>query len=156
MELKGKKLELDLEELMPLFVGNKQEAFRQIGEKLLNSVLEKEFESFIGASKHERSQERSDYRNGYKERQLKTTLGELNLLRPYARSGKFETKLFENYSRIDKALVSMIVESYLKGVSTRKVESVNWLQLWYKETLKINAGVKDATRWKSTTVFTGV
>ncbi len=124
MELKGKKLELDLEELMPLLVGNKQEAFRQIGEKLLNSVLEKEFESFIGASKHERSDERSDYRNGHKERQLKTTLGELNLLRPYARSGKFETKLFENYSRIDKALVSMIVESYLKGVSTRKVESV--------------------------------
>lgn len=33
-------------------------------------------------------------------------------------------RLFENYSRIDKALVSMIVESYLKGVSTRKVESV--------------------------------
>lgn len=124
MEFKGKKLELDLEELMPLLVGNKQEAFRQIGEKLLNSVLEKEFESFIGASKHERSEERSDYRNGHKERQLKTTLGELNLLRPYARSGKFETKLFENYSRIDKALVSMIVESYLKGVSTRKVESV--------------------------------
>lgn len=124
MEFKGKKLELDLEELMPLLVGNKQEAFRQIGEKLLNSVLEKEFESFIGASKHERSDERSDYRNGHKERQLKTTLGELNLLRPYARSGKFETKLFENYSRIDKALVSMIVESYLKGVSTRKVEAV--------------------------------
>lgn len=124
MELKGKKLELDLEELMPLLIANKQEAFRHIGEKLLNSVLEKEFESFIGASKHERSNERSDYRNGYKERQLKTTLGELNLLRPYARSGKFETKLFENYSRIDKALVSMIVESYLKGVSTRKVESV--------------------------------
>lgn len=49
MEFKGKKLELDLEELMPLLVGNKQEAFRQIGEKLLNSVLEKEFESFIGA-----------------------------------------------------------------------------------------------------------
>lgn len=124
MEFKGKKLELDLEELMPLLIGNKQEAFRQIGERLLNSVLEKEFESFIGASKHERSDERSDYRNGHKERQLKTTLGELNLLRPYARSGKFETKLFENYSRIDKALVSMIVESYLKGVSTRKVESV--------------------------------
>ena len=47
MELKGKKLELDLEELMPLLIANKQEAFRHIGEKLLNSVLEKEFESFI-------------------------------------------------------------------------------------------------------------
>ncbi len=51
-------------------------------------------------------------------------MGELNLLRPYARSGKFETKLFENYTRIDRALASIIVESYLKGVSTRKVESI--------------------------------
>jgi putative transposase len=124
MEFKGKKLEIDLEEIFPLLLSDKKEGFRRVGEKLLNSVLEKEFESFIGASKHERSEDRVDYRNGYKERQLKTTLGELNLLRPYARSGKFETKLFENYSRIDKALASIIVESYLKGVSTRKVESV--------------------------------
>ena len=124
MELIGNKIEFDLEELTPLLIGDKQEGFRQIGEKLLNAVLEKEFETFIGAGKHERSDDRQDYRNGYKERQLKTTLGELNLLRPYARSGRFETKLFENYSRIDKALVSMIVESYLKGVSTRKVESI--------------------------------
>jgi transposase-like protein len=124
MELKGKKLEIDLEEIFPLLLSDKKEGFRRVGEQLLNSVLEKEFESFIGASKHERSDERNDYRNGHKERQLKTTLGELNLLRPYARSGKFETKLFENYSRIDKALASIIVESYLKGVSTRKVESI--------------------------------
>jgi len=37
MELKGKKLELDLEELMPLLIANKQEAFRHIEELLLNS-----------------------------------------------------------------------------------------------------------------------
>jgi transposase-like protein len=46
----------------------------------------------------QRNEDCKDYRNGYKERQLKTTLGELNLLRPYARNGKFEAKLFENYS----------------------------------------------------------
>jgi len=124
MELKENKIEFDLQELAPLLIADKTEGFRQIGEKILNAILEKEFETYIGAGKHERNEERRDYRNGYKERQLKTTLGELNLLRPYARSGKFETKLFENYSRIDKALVSMIVESYLKGVSTRKVEAV--------------------------------
>jgi transposase-like protein len=124
MELRGNKIELDMEELAPLLLRDKQEGFRLVGEKLLNAVLEKEFEAFIGASRHERSEERHDYRNGHKERQLKTTLGELNLLRPYARSGKFETKLFENYSRIDKALVSVIVESYLQGVSTRKVEAI--------------------------------
>lgn len=124
MELNGKKVEFDLDEFMPLLLSDKQEGFRLIGERFLNAVMEKELEAFIGARKHERSDERVDYRNGHKERQLKTTLGELNLLRPYARSGRFETKLFENYSRIDKALVSIIVESYLKGVSTRKVESI--------------------------------
>ena len=124
MELKENKIEFDLQELAPLLIANKTEGFRQIGEKILNAILEKEFEAYIGAGRHERNVERKDYRNGYKERQLKTTLGQLNLLRPYARHGHFETKLFENYSRIDKALVSMIVESYLKGVSTRKVESV--------------------------------
>jgi len=124
MELRGNKIEFDLEEFMPLLISNKQEGFRLIGEKFLNALLEKEFTEFIGADKHERNEDRQDYRNGYKERQLKTTLGELNLLRPYARSGRFETKLFENYSRIDKALASIIVESYLKGVSTRKVEAI--------------------------------
>jgi transposase-like protein len=113
MEFKGSKIEFDLEELAPLLIADKQEGFRRIGEQMLNAIMEKEFEKYIGASRHERSSERQDYRNGYKERQLKTTLGELNLLRPYARSGRFETKLFENYSRIDKALASIIVESYL-------------------------------------------
>ena len=124
MKLQGKKIEFDLEEFVPLLLSNKQEGFRLIGERFLNAVMEKEFETFIGAGKHERSEDRVDYRNGHKERQLKTTLGELNLLRPYARSGRFETKLFENYSRIDKALSSIIVEGYLKGISTRKVEGV--------------------------------
>lgn len=125
MEVKeNNKVEFDLEELAPLLLANKTEGFRQIGEKILNAILQKEFEAYIGAGRHERNEDRKDYRNGHKARLLKTTLGELNLLRPYARSGKFETKLFENYSRIDKALVNMIVESYLKGVSTRKVEAV--------------------------------
>jgi len=126
MELKeNNKIEFDMSELLPLFLnGDKQEGFRVIGEKILNSILEKEFEEYIGATKHERNNQRKDYRNGYKTRVLKTTLGELNLLRPYARYSKFETKLFDNYSRIDKALVSIIIESYLKGVSTRKVDAV--------------------------------
>ncbi len=124
MKIEYDKIEFDMNEFAPLLLQDKQEGFRRIGEMFLNAVLEKEFEAFIGAGKHQRNEEREDYRNGHKERRLKTTLGELNLLRPYARNSKFETKLFENYSRIDKALASIIVESYLKGVSTRKVESI--------------------------------
>lgn len=124
MRIEDEKIEFDMGEFAPLLLENKQEGFRRIGEMFLNAVLEKEFAAFIGAGKHQRSDEREDYRNGHKERRLKTTLGELNLLRPYARNSKFETKLFKNYSRIDKALSAIIIESYLKGVSTRKVESI--------------------------------
>jgi len=124
MKIENDKIEFDMNEFAPLLLQDKQEGFRRIGEMFLNAVLEKEFAAFIGAEKNQRNNNRTDYRNGTKERRLKTTLGELNLLRPYARNSKFETKLFENYSRIDKALASIIVESYLKGVSTRKVESI--------------------------------
>jgi len=124
MKLEYDKIEFDMNEFAPLLLQDKQEGFRRIGEMFLNAVLEKEFSEFIGAGKSQRSEQRNDYRNGSKERRLKTTLGEMNLLRPYARNSKFETKLFENYSRIDKALASIVVESYLKGVSTRKVESI--------------------------------
>ena len=124
MKIEYDKIEFDMNEFAPLLLQDKQEGFRRIGEMFLNTVLEKEFAAFIGAGKNQRNEKREDYRNGHKERRLKTTLGELNLLRPYARNSKFETKLFENYSRIDKALASIIVESYLKGVSTRKVESI--------------------------------
>ncbi|MEA2110893.1 MAG: IS256 family transposase [Campylobacterota bacterium] len=117
-------IEFDMNEFGALLLQDKQEGFRRIGEKFLNAVLENEFAEFVGASKSQRTEDRLDYRNGHKERKLKTTLGELNLLRPYARVGKFETKLFSNYSRVDKALASIIVQSYLKGVSTRKVESI--------------------------------
>lgn len=98
-----------MNEFVPLLLQDKQEGFRRIGEMFLNAVLEKEFSAFIEADKSQRSEQRNDHRNGSKERRLKTTLGELNLLKPYARNFKFETELFENYSRIDKALASIVV-----------------------------------------------
>ena len=125
MELKENKIEFDLEELAPLLIVDKTEGFRQIGEKILNAILEKEFEAYIGAGRHERNEERKDYRNGHKERLLKTTLGELNLLRPYARSGKFETKHFKNYLRIDKALVSIKVKNVHAAGSGRDDENIS-------------------------------
>jgi hypothetical protein len=52
MELKENKIEFDLEELAPLLIDNKTKGFRQIGAKILNAILEKEFETFIGAGRH--------------------------------------------------------------------------------------------------------
>ena len=124
MKIDLNKIEFDMNEFGALLLQDKQEDFRRIGEEFLNAVLEMEFAERIGAQKHERTGEREDCRNGHKEQRLETTLGESNLLRPYVRVGKFDTKLFANYSRIDKALSSITIESYLKGVSTRKIESI--------------------------------
>jgi putative transposase len=62
------------------------------------------------------------HRNGYRSRSLKTRFGNLSLQKPQSRELPFETKVFERYSRTDKALVNAIIESYLQGVSTRNVE----------------------------------
>ena len=68
MELNGKKMEFDLEEFAPLLLKDKQEGFRLIRERFLNAVMQQEFEAFIGVSRHERSDDRVDYRYGHKGR----------------------------------------------------------------------------------------
>jgi len=77
-----------------------------------------------GVPRYTRSSSRRAHRNGYRQRSLKTRFGELNLLKPQLREIPFETKVFERYSRTEKALVNAIIESYLQGVSTRNVETV--------------------------------
>ena len=67
---------------------------------------------------------RRAHRNGYRQRSLKTRYGEVTLLKPQLREFPFETKIFKRYSRTEKALINAIIESYLQGVSTRRVEVV--------------------------------
>ena len=77
-----------------------------------------------GANPYERTDSRKAQRNGYKNRSLKTRYGEINLKKPQFREFPFETELFGKYARVEKALVNAIAESYLQGVSTRKVQTI--------------------------------
>lgn len=97
---------------------------RELVELLSQELLEVEFEEFLGAEPYERSDDRAGYRNGYRERELITRVGRLNLRVPRDREGKFSTQLFERYQRSEKALVLALQESYLQGVSTRKVKKI--------------------------------
>lgn len=74
MELKENKIEFEIEVLAPLLIANKKEGFRQTGEKNLNTILKKEFETFIGTGRHELNEQRKGHSNGHKGRELKTTL----------------------------------------------------------------------------------
>ena len=97
---------------------------RQIVERSLQQVLEAEMTAHIGAEPYERTEARTGHRNGYKPRTLHTRVGTLTLLVPQDREGTFSTALFARYQRNEKALVLALMEMYLEGVSTRKVQDI--------------------------------
>ncbi|MBC7333985.1 MAG: transposase [Actinobacteria bacterium] len=103
---------------------NEKDFLKNIIQKLFQDILEEEMETYIGAKKYERSENRSGHRNGYKPRMLKTRVGTLYLLVPQDREGNFSTELFNRYQRSEKALVLTLMEMYIKGVSTRKVADI--------------------------------
>ena len=90
----------------------------------LNLVMQLEALEQIDAEPYERVESRKAHRNGYKERSLKTRVGELRLKKPQFREMPFETKVFDRYSRVEKALINAIAESYVQGVSTRRVQDI--------------------------------
>lgn len=91
---------------------------------LLNEILEEEACDQVGAGRYERVDRRKAHRNGYKKRGLVTRYGKVELEKPQLREAPFETMLFDKYSRAEKAVVNVISESYLEGVSTRKMKKV--------------------------------
>jgi transposase-like protein len=93
-------------------------------EQVLNQALVAQVTEVIGAAPHERTEERANYRNGYRQRELTTRIGSLTLRVPKLRQGTFTPDLFERYQRSEMALLSCLVEMVVQGVSTRKVSSV--------------------------------
>jgi putative transposase len=78
----------------------------------------------IGAAPHERCAERANQRNGHRARTLTTTAGDLELRIPKLRTGSFSPSLLERRRRVDQALFAAVMEAYLQGVSTRKVDDL--------------------------------
>ena len=97
---------------------------RQATEKLCQELIDAEAAAVIGAGPWERSEHRSAQRNGTRARTLTTTAGDLELRIPKLRSGSFFPSLLERRRRVDQALFAVIMEAYLHGVSTRKVDDL--------------------------------
>jgi len=93
-------------------------------EGVVNQILEAQMTEYIGAEAYERSDERKEYRNGYRTRELFTRVGPLLLRIPQTRHGHFRTDLFERYQRSEKSLVLAMMEMVVTGVSTRKVSRI--------------------------------
>jgi len=74
-------------------------------EWLYQEMLEMEFSEHVGAAPYERTADRRGYRNGYRDRQLYTRVGTLNLRVLRDRDGTFSTRLFERCQRSERALI---------------------------------------------------
>jgi putative transposase len=91
---------------------------------LLNHAMRLERSQALGALPYERSDERQGYANGFKDKTLKTRLGEVTVQVPQTRGVPFYPQSLERGCRSEKALKLAIAEMYVMGVSTRKVTAV--------------------------------
>ncbi len=97
---------------------------RQAMQRVAQAVIETELEMLIGARRYERSEGRTNQRNGAGPRPWDTTAGTLQLTIPKLRKGSYFPALLEPRRRVDQALANVVVEAYVKGVSTRKIDDL--------------------------------
>lgn len=115
---------LNQEEILQLLCNDRDEAFKQLLQNSLNSVLKAESAEQLQAEPYERTEARTDSRNGFRNRTLTTRIGRIELQVPRHRNQPFKTMVFENYSRSEAALIASMAEMVVNGVSTRKVAKV--------------------------------
>jgi len=100
------------------------ERVRVAAETIYQALIDAELTAVIGAGPWERSPDRVTQRNGFRSRTLTSTAGDLELRIGKLRTGSFFPSLLERRRRIDQALFAVIMEAYLHGVSTRKVDDL--------------------------------
>ena len=93
-------------------------------EKLYRELIDAEAAAVIGAAPFERSAERTTHRNGSRPKTITTTAGQLDLRIPKLRTGSFVPSLLERRRRVEQALFAVVMEAYVHGVSTRKVDDL--------------------------------
>ncbi len=104
--------------------GADMDFLREAVRMLAQELMELEVTRQIGAERHERTSERVTYRNGYRTRAWDTRVGTIDLRIPKLRQGSYFPSLLEPRRRAEKALVAVIQEAYIHGVSTRKVDEL--------------------------------
>ena len=104
--------------------GGSADVMRDAMTLVLQQLIELEADQAIGAGRYERSDARTTHRNGSRSRLLSTKTGDIELHIPKLRSGSFFPALLEPRRRIDRALWAVVMEAYVHGVSTRKVDDL--------------------------------
>jgi putative transposase len=113
-----------IEVLEALRAAEVDDRIRQAAQTIYQALIEAELTAVIGAGPNERTETRTAQRNGHRPRTLTTTAGDLELRIPKLRAGSFFPSLLERRRRVDQALFAVVMQAYLEGVSTRKVDDL--------------------------------
>jgi len=104
--------------------GDSRDLFRLLLERGMQELIDGELTATIGAELHERTDTRTNHRNGARARTLSTPAGDIELRIPKLRVGSFFPSLLEPRRRVDQALWAVIMTAYITGTSTRKVDDL--------------------------------
>lgn len=102
-----------------------RELVRKTVEDTLNGLLEAEADELVGAGRHGRTAEREAYRAGHYDRGLTTSSGEVTIRMPKLEGARLATAAIERYRRREASVEEAMIEMYLAGVSTRRIEDVS-------------------------------
>jgi len=100
------------------------ELMRRLLATILQLLVDAEASAFIGAEMHERSEARTTHRNGTRDKLVATATGDLTIKIPKVRQGSFFPSLLAPRRRIDVALHAVVMQAWVEGVSTRKVDDL--------------------------------
>ena len=118
-------LRIALYELLRKMEGeNGTDFLREAVRKMAQALMELEVNQQTHAERYERTGERTTYRNGYRERAWDTRVGTIDLQVPRVRDGSYVPALLEPRRRAERALVAVVQEAYVQGVSTRRVDDL--------------------------------
>jgi transposase-like protein len=113
-----------LEYVRKVGLGLEPDFLREAVRVLSEALMEVEVSQQVGADRYARSQTRTTYRNGYRERTWNTRVGDIALRVPKLREGSYFPSLLEPRRRAERALLAVVQQAYIQGVSTRKVDEL--------------------------------
>jgi putative transposase len=97
---------------------------REVVRWTVQELMDAEVSAQIGAERYERTGDRTTQRNGHRRREWDTRVGTIELAIPKLRTGSYFPSWLEPRRRAEQALIGVIAEAYVQGVSTRKVEAL--------------------------------
>jgi len=113
-----------IEYLRKLALDKETDFLREAVRQVVQELMEAEAEERVGAARHERTPERVNQRNGYRDRVWETRVGAVPLRIPKLRQGSYFPALLEPRRQAEQALLAVVQSAYVQGVSTRKVDGL--------------------------------